>query len=268
MATLTKVSPYRSGPPRFGNRPHNIDTSVKTYQLTPEQLERYKNGEKLDDILKEDETMKNKIDLTVEEYVKMKKQGMSDAEIAQAKGLTEKQLYSWKYFRKKRISEMEEKLQKQEPVETVDETNQEASTQEVIAYAKYEEVVAERDELKRQLEELKLKQPFEVKYINVDYKTKCEELSRDYEKLVHEAEQKAKELEHWKELFETAMADKERLHKENLILENQIQRLKEVNDELTAKNERYFADLMRLEQEVKGLRLYALQKLHIDVYGA
>ncbi|KYD12420.1 hypothetical protein [Saccharococcus caldoxylosilyticus] len=202
MATLTKVSPYRSGPPRFGNRPHNIDTSVKTYQLTPEQLERYKNGENLDDILKEDEGM---------EQVKKPK---------------------------------------------------------VVSYAKYEEVVAERDELKRQLEELKLKQPFEVKYINVDYKKKYEELSRDYEKLVHEAEQKDKELEHWKEMFETAMADKERLHKENLILENQIQRLKEANDELTAKNERYFADLMRLEQEVKGLRLYALQKLHIDVYGA
>ena len=198
MATLTKVSPSRMGPPRFGNRPHNIDSTVRTYQLMPEQLERYRNGERLDDILKEDEGMKKT----------------------------------------------------------------------VIAYSKYEEVVAERDELKRQLEELKLKQPFEVKYINVDYKTKYEELSRDYEKLVHEAEQKDKELEHWKEMFETAMADKERLHKENLILENQIQRLKEANDELTAKNERYFADLMRLEQEVKGLRLYALQKLHIDVYGA
>jgi chromosome segregation ATPase len=201
MATLTRVSPYRSGPPRFGNRPHNIDSSVKTYQLTPEQLERYKNGERLDDILKG-------------------------------------------------AKEMEQQKPK------------------VIAYAKYEEVVAERDDLKKQLEELKLKQPFEVKYINVDYKTKYEELSKDYEKLVQEAEQKDKELERWKETFETAMADKERLHKENLLLENQVQRLKEVNDELTAKNERYFADLMRLEQEVKGLRLYALQKLHIDVYGA
>jgi DNA repair exonuclease SbcCD ATPase subunit len=201
MATLTKVSPSRMGPPRFGNRPHNIDTSVKTYQLTPEQLERYRNGENLDDILKEDEGMKKT----------------------------------------------------------------------VIAYSKYEEVVAERDELKKQLEELQAKQTSEVKYVNVDYKTKYEELSRDYEKLVREAEeaeQKAKELEHWKEMFETAMSDKERLHKENLLLENQVQRLKEVNDELTAKNESYFADLMRLEQEVKGLRLYALQKLHIDVYGA
>jgi predicted nuclease with TOPRIM domain len=169
MATLTKISPSRMGPPRFGNRPHNIDTSVKTYQLTPEQLERYKNGEKLDDILKG-------------------------------------------------AKEMEQQKPK------------------VIAYAKYEEVVAERDELKKQLEELQA---------NME-----------------------KEVGHWKELFETAMADKERLHKENLLLENQVQRLKEVNDELTAKNERYFADLMRLEQEVKGLRIYALQKLRIDVYGA
>lgn len=165
MATLTKVSPYRSGPPRFGNRPHNIDTSVKTYQLTPEQLERLRAGENLDDILKEDEGMKKT----------------------------------------------------------------------VIAYSKYEEVVAERDELKKQLEELQ---------------TNME-----------------KEVEHWKELFETAMADKERLHKENLLLENQVQRLKEANNELTAKNERNFTDLMRLEQEVKGLRLYALQKLQKDVYG-
>jgi chromosome segregation ATPase len=169
---LTKVSPSRMGPPRFGNRPHNIDTSVKTYQLTPEQLERYKNGENLDDILKE-----------------------------------------------------AKEVERQKP--------------KVIAYTKYEEVMAERDGLKKQLAEKE----------------------EEYELL-------KQEVEHYRELFEAAMANKEQLHKENLILENQIQRLKEVNDELTAKNERYFADLMRLEQEVKGLRLYALQKLHIDVYGA
>ncbi|OAT74544.1 hypothetical protein [Parageobacillus thermoglucosidasius] len=169
MATLTKISPSRMGPPRFGNRPHGIDTTVRTYQLTPEQLERLRAGEKLDDILKE-----------------------------------------------------EKEMEQQKP--------------KVIAYAKYEEVVAERDGLKRQLEELKA---------NME-----------------------KEVEHWKELFETAMADKERLHKENLLLENQVQRLKEANNELTAKNERNFTDLMRLEQEVKGLRLYALQKLQKDVYGA
>ena len=194
ISRLTSVSSYRSGPPRFGRRPHNIDTSVKKYQLTPEQLERYCNGEKLDDILKE-------------------------------------------------AKEMEQQKPK------------------VIAYAKYEEVVAERDELKKQLEELKAN-------IAPEDDNGIEWLKREAIHAHKLLTEKEKELEQLRELFETAMSDKERLHKENLLLENQIQRLKEANDELTAKNERYFADLMRLEQEVKGLRLYALQKLKIDVYGA
>jgi chromosome segregation ATPase len=191
MATLTKISPSRMGPPRFGNRPHNIDSTVRTYQLTPEQLERYRNGEKLDDILKEDEGMKKT----------------------------------------------------------------------VIAYSKYEEVVAERDELKKQLEELKAN-------IGTDDDNDIEWLKRETIHAHKLLTEKEKKVEHWKELFETAMADKERLHKENLLLENQVQRLKEANDELTAKNERYFNSLTRLEQEVRGLRLYALQKLKLDVYGA
>jgi chromosome segregation ATPase len=186
-----KVSPYRQGAVRFGNRPHGIDTTVRTYQLTPEQLERLCAGEKLEDIL-----------------------------------------------------EGENKMEQQKP--------------KVIAYTKYEEVVAERDELKKQLEELQANAaPIEI-----------EQLKREViaaHKLVTEKEE---EIAHWKELFETAMADKEQLHRENLILENQVQRLKEANDELKAQNERHFATLMRLEQEVKGLRIYALQKLKMDVYGA
>jgi hypothetical protein len=279
MSRFTKVSSYRSGPPRFGTRQYVFDNSVKTYQLTPEQLERYKNGEKLDDILKEDETMKNKIDLTVEEYVEMRNLGMSDSEIAQAKGLNEKQLYNWKYFRKKRIREMEEKLQKQKPAETVNETGQEASTQEVIAYAKYEEVVAERDELKKQLEELKAndnneeierlkREVIDAHKLVTEKEEEIAVLLKEYDSKLEQNAKLEQEVEHWKELFETAMADKERLHKENLLLENQVQRLKEANDELKAQNERYFDDLTRLEIEVKGLRIYALQKLHIDVYGA
>jgi chromosome segregation ATPase len=195
MSRFTNVSSYRSGPPRFGNRPHNIDTSVKTYQLTPEQLERLRAGENLDDILKEDKDMER------------------------------------------------------------------AQKPKVIAYAKYEEVVAERDELKKQLEELKAN-------IAPEDDNGIEWLKREAIHAHKLLTEKEKELEQLRELFETAMTDKERLHKENLILENQIQRLKEANNELTTKNERYFADLMRLEQEVKGLRLYALQKLKIDVYGA
>ncbi|WP_420768738.1 hypothetical protein ACNR9V_03150 [Parageobacillus thermoglucosidasius] len=169
MANLTKISPSRKGPPRFGNRPHNIDTTVRTYQLTPEQLERLRAGENLDDILKE-------------------------------------------------AKEMEQQKPK------------------VIAYAKYEEVVAERDELKKQLEELQA---------NME-----------------------KEVGHWKELFETAMSDKERLQKENLILENEVQRLKELVDELRERSDRYMDDWTDMTRELRALRLYTLQKLQKDVYGA
>ncbi|AEH46766.1 hypothetical protein [Parageobacillus thermoglucosidasius] len=183
MATLTKISPSRKGPPRFGNRPHGIDTTVRTYQLTPEQLERLRAGEKLDDILKEDEGMKKT----------------------------------------------------------------------VIAYSKYEEVVAERDGLKRQLENLEQE----------NEKLKKEFI--DAHKLVTE---KVKEVEHWKELFETTMSDKEQLHKENLILENEVQRLKELVSELTERNDRYSDEWIDLHKELRALRLYALEKLQKDVYGA
>lgn len=131
MTSITKISAYRSGPPRFGNRPHQIDNTVRTYKLTPEQLERLKNGESLDDILKDCEDVReekpvagSKIELTVEEYVKMRKNGMDDEEIAREKGLTEKQLYHWKYFRRKKINELMEQggdhmetIKKQEDVE-------------------------------------------------------------------------------------------------------------------------------------------------------
>jgi hypothetical protein len=170
MATLTKVSPSRMGPPRFGNRPHNIDSTVRTYQLTPEQLERYRNGEKLEDILREETTMK----------------------------------------------QLEELKSNTAPVE--DDKGIEWLKREVIHAHK---LVTEKEE----------------------------------------------EIARLQELFNEAMTAKEQLQKENLILENQIQRLKEVNDELTERNNRYSSDLYHLEQEVKGLRIYALQKLYESVYG-
>jgi chromosome segregation ATPase len=194
MSVLTKVSRYRSGEVRFGRRQYVFDNSVTTYQLTPEQLERYRNGEKLEDILKEVTTMS------------------------------------------------------QQP--------------KVISYNKYLELEAERDELKKQLEELK------ANVAPVENNSEIEQLKRevmDAHKLVTEKEEKIAQLE---EMFNEAMMAKEQLQKEIIFLENQVQRLKEAISELTERNDRYFSDLSRLEQEVKGLRLYALQKLHSDVYGA
>lgn len=254
------MSPYRQWDVRFGNRPHGIDTTVRTYQLTPEQLERLRAGEKLEDILKgENEVAKQKLDLTVEEYVEMKLKGMNDAEIAEAKGLTDKQLYSWKYVRRNKIAQAERDMQvkmvekeaesaQQEVTATVE---AESETQEPTVTEETQPDSAEEDE--KGIEWLK-REVIHAHKMLTEKEQECERLRQ--------------EVENWKELFETAMADKERLHKENLFLENHIQRLKESITELTERNERYFASLTRLEQEVKGLRLYALQKLKIDVYGA
>lgn len=56
MSRATRVPSRRAGEVRFGRGGHTDkwDPSVKTTQLTPEQLERLRAGEKLDDILKEE----------------------------------------------------------------------------------------------------------------------------------------------------------------------------------------------------------------------
>lgn len=263
MSRFTSVSPYRRWDVRFGNRPHGIDTTVRTYQLTAEQLERLRAGEKLDDILKgEEEMAKQKLDLTVEEYVEMKLKGMNDEEIAQVKGLTNKQLYSWKYFRKGHIKRLleQDKAERNEAIEQIQQAQQEVAATAVETESERQESTvteetqpdsAEEDD--KGIEWLK-REAIHAHKLLTEKEQECERLKH--------------EIESWRELFETAMTDKEQLHKENLILENQVQRLKEANDELKAQNERHFDTLARLEQEVKGLRLYALQKLKIDVYGA
>lgn len=235
MPAITKVSPYRSGEVRFGRRPHGIDTTVRTYKLTPEQLERYRNGESIDDILKGEKTeVAKKIDLTVEEYIDLRRQGFSDAVIAAIKNITKQQLYSWKSFRKEKIAQLEKELE-QQGTESQETAENEPADSETITEDTTEEAGIEW--LKRE--------------------------AIHAHKLLTEKE---KEVEHWKELFETAMADKERLHKEIIVLENEIQRLKELVSELRErkdKSEEGWADATR---ELRALRLYALQKLQKDVY--
>lgn len=65
----TKISPYRTGAPRFGNKDSGpINSEVVTYQLPPAELEAYrkKGGFKL---------------LTKEDYLKRKDEGKTDKEI-------------------------------------------------------------------------------------------------------------------------------------------------------------------------------------------
>ncbi|MDZ7370241.1 MAG: hypothetical protein ONB12_03620 [candidate division KSB1 bacterium] len=242
MPARTKISPYRSGEPRFGRRPHNIDMSVKTYQLTPEQLERYRNGEAIDDILKGEETeVAKKIDLTVEEYIDLRRQGFSDAVIAAIKNITKQQLYSWKSFRKEKIAQLEKELE-QQGTQSQETAENEPTDSETITEDTTEEAGIEW--LKREA--------IHAHKMLTEKEQECERLQQ--------------EAEHWKELFETAMADKERLHKETIILENEIQRLKELVNELRERKDRSEENWADATRELRALRLYALQKLQKDVY--
>ncbi|MCL9971559.1 hypothetical protein MX569_13430 [Anoxybacillus kestanbolensis] len=198
-----------------------------------------------------------KIDLTVEEYVEMLKKGMSDTEIAQEKGITNQQLYSWKYFRKGHIRRLlgADSAERNEATEQIQQAQQEVAATAVETEQGTQETVKEPNVTEET-------QP------DTDDDKGIEWLKREVihaHKLLTEKEQ---ELEQLQELFETAMAENERLHKENILLENQVQRLREANQELTERNDRYSDNCINLQRELKALRLYTLQKLQKDVYGA
>ena len=255
MSRLTSVSPYRQWDVRFGNRPHGIDTTVRTYQLTPDQLERLRNGENLDDILKdcenvrEEKNMANrKIDLTVEEYVEMYKKGMSDTEIAQEKGITDKQLYYWKYFRKGHIKRLlgADNAERNEATEQIQQAQQEVAATAVETESERQESTVTEEIDDKGIEWLKR----EVIHAH---------------KLLTEKEQECEEKQH---MLDTALARNEELHKEVLTLESEIARLKELVQELTNRNERYSDTTFENERELRALRMYALHKLQKDVYGA
>lgn len=251
MSRFTSISPYRQWDVRFGNRPHGIDTTVRTYQLTPDQLERLRNGESLDVILKNCENVKEekdmsnkKIDLTIEEYVEMHKKGMSDAEIAKAKGITNQQLYSWKYFRKGHIKRALEQEAQQEIASTLEESETQAMSQESIATEETRSDSIEEDD--KGIEWLKRE-------------------AIHAHKMLTEKEKECEEKQH---MLDAVLVRNEELRKEVLVLESEIARLRELVQELTAKNERYCDTTFDNERELRALRMYALHKLHKDVYGA
>ncbi|KHF30146.1 hypothetical protein LR68_01273 [Anoxybacillus sp. BCO1] len=254
MSRFTSISPYRQGSVRFGNRPHGIDTTVWTYQLTAEQLERLRAGEKLDDILKDCESVKEekdvsnkKIDLTVDEYVEMHKKGMSDAEVAQVKGITNQQLYSWKYFRKGHIKRALEQEAQQEIASTLEESETQAMSQESIVT---EETQSDDD---KGIEWLK-REAIHAHKLLTEKEQECEEKQHMLDAVQH--------------MLDAVLARNEELQKEVLVLESEIARLRELVQELTAKNERYCDTTFDNERELRALRMYALHKLHKDVYGA
>ncbi|MED4359457.1 hypothetical protein [Geobacillus stearothermophilus] len=185
--------------------------------------------------------MAKKIDLTVEEYIDLRRQGFSDAVIAAIKNITKQQLYNWKSFRKEKIAQLEEELEQQQN-ESQETAKNEPADSETITEDAGEDAGIEW--LKRET--------IHARKLLAEKEQECERLRQ--------------EVEHYKELFETVMADKEQLHKEILVLENEIQRLKELVNELRERKERSEEGWADATRELRALRLYALQKLQKDVY--
>ncbi|WP_233434065.1 hypothetical protein NSQ51_13520 [Geobacillus sp. FSL K6-0789] len=159
--------------------------------------------------------MAKKIDLTVEEYIDLRRQGFSDAVIAAIKNITKQQLYNWKSFRKEKIAQLEKELE-QQGTESQETAENEPADSETITEDTTEEAGIEW--LKREA--------IHAHKLLTEKEQECEQLKQ--------------EVERWKEMFETAMAD----------------------------NDRYSDNCVNLQRELKALRLYTLQKLQKDVYGA
>ncbi|MBS4172094.1 hypothetical protein [Bacillus sp. FJAT-49736] len=77
-----KISPRKMGAPRFVSSADGWKPKLTEFKLTPEQLEGYKKGEKIENILKGDKP----VELTRERYLKLKSQGTSDMKIVKEFG--------------------------------------------------------------------------------------------------------------------------------------------------------------------------------------
>ncbi|MBU5213240.1 hypothetical protein [Heyndrickxia oleronia] len=235
------------------------------YTLTQDQLARYKAGEKLEDILKGEKDMV----LTRERYLDLKSQGVSDTKIA-------------KDFNLKHIGELTQ-------------WKKDNFSSEEIEQLRMNTVLARRNGIVNKAA-LSTSNDAESKTTKSDLSNENKEISKELEllkrelidahKLVTEKEELLKDsvqenlrkdelisklqnqLNKSVELYETAMLDKEQLQKENTNLANRVQTYEREIDNLQKRCDRYQSEYIELEDEVNGLRRFALTKLKKDVYPA
>lgn len=238
MASPIKLSPYKMGPLRFGTRPYKEtwDTSVKTTKLTQDELEQYKAGKSIDEILRERENMPvKKLPITIEQYVELKLQNKKEKEIAAELGLTEQQLWSWKHSRKEKIAKALEIAQnEQKDVPDTYSTRGVEKRENELKSA--EKPVSEIEELKKEIENLKK----EV---------------IDAHKQITEWQEKYYELD---DQFNYTLQAKDQALKMNANLENQLH---EQSKEIIRLNE----EINLLNKEIYPLRQLTYLKLSREV---
>lgn len=205
------------------------DPKHKEFKLTPEQLVRYRAGEKLEDILSEG----NAPTEAPQQEEAPKEEGENE-EVGKAKviGMTKYRELEERYENLK--LELDKQLKTTKP-------NKE-----------YETLLQQKDaaiaELKKELEEFKFKKQEPSKTIPI----------------VGEIEKLKADMQQSQDLFNEAMAAKEHADKEILLLKNQVSRLQDALEEKTEICEDLRERNQEMLREVHPLRVLALLKLKRD----
>ncbi|MDQ0412697.1 hypothetical protein [Mesobacillus stamsii] len=283
MARLTKISPYRTGAPRFGTKGHveKWDNSVKVSYLSPEELEEYRSGRKGGSRM-----------VTFDDYLKLEKQGLKKEQIAKELGMSTATLYNrlkvWKQQPLKSEPENAQEPQEQKEKPSEGERKQDGKSGELVALiATLKAEKATQEEKVRELE--KINQDRETAYealkhshndLSSQYSAlKAAVSENDFEKtrkVIEEYRIQARELQdklqETEDNMQEVLGTNENLHKEILIMNESVIRSTELlngaSDEFEALTRRY-NELSRkytnLTREVEPLRQLALMKLQQDV---
>jgi|GEM_PF-846007 len=242
MMGKAKISPYRLEEIRFGRRDYQDGwkPELKEYKLTPEELEQYKAGKSIDDILKERNEKqvapaKQKVKLTEEKYNELREQGLSNKKIAEMFEKSE----AWVYKQKEKWGSAKEKEDCRPTKEAYEKLLGEKQTLQ-------EEVTALKKELQQQDLEL-------------------EKLKKEIEQHKDQLHKEIQNVEHLKEYFETAMSSKEQAQKEVITLENEVNKLKAKLTELEEAKSRINKELFDAEFELKILRRYVYFQLQKEI---
>ncbi|MGE6260896.1 hypothetical protein ACQKCU_23970 [Heyndrickxia sporothermodurans] len=263
----TKISSRKSGAPRFVGSNDGWKPTLTEYKLTEEQLERYKNGESIDEILKGEKEVKVSTKLTKERYLELKRRGLPDANIVKEYGFKYvNELTAWK---KKHLSPEEiEQLRKSTIQLSRGENKADLSVQNVPESKTTEtEKSPENEEMSKEIDRLK-REVIHAHKLVTEKDERLKESLNEHLRKDELIEKLQKQLEQSVELYETAMLDKEKLHKENTTLINEVKYIKRELKAIQDQRDRYQSEYIELEEEVNGLRRFALTKLKRDVYPA
>lgn len=276
MARLTKISPYRTGAPRFGTKGHveKWDNSVKVSYLSPEELEEYRSGRK-----------GGRRMVTHEDYLALEKQGLTKKEIAKKLEISVPTLY-------KRLEVWNKggNVKKPQASQEPQELKEKASEGERKQEDKSGELVALIATLKAQLA-TKDEKVSELQKINQDQETAYDALKHAHNKIIsqysalkasvpdNDLEKMRKVIDEYRiqardlqdklqekeDNMQEVLGTNENLQKEILIMNNSVNRATELLDQASAEVEELTKKYNDLLREVKPLRQLALMKLQQDV---